>query len=469
MKKLFKTQSGRFFAGLLAFLVAAAVVCAAGSTGALRWDMTPWRVMTVSEGAMDIIRSLEEDVTIYYLASGTGKDFWVDELARRYDACSEHITYQMVDPASSKAADLIAQAGTALAENSMIVASDKRTAAIAADALYAIAYDQMSYYYYGEYVVQSQKFVADSELANALLYVTRDDLPIIYQLTGHGETALTGMALTTVQNGNIVLNKLALGGDSVPEDAAAVLINAPMSDISVEEANALIAYLQQGGKLILTTGYETRGLSNLGRVTAYYGMKQVEGVVIDAAEGYCYSADYPYYLVPQIQAHEITADLHEVQASALVPFAGAIGRSTYRRSGLQVTPLLLTSGEAFVKTAEQLTTLEQEDGDLIGQQTVAMAAEDGEARVVWYASAAAFDDESIQASGSVNLYLLKRTLEWMAPMEERISFESAELMNPALRAGSGTEMAVYAALFVPALAMLIVGIVMKSRKPRVRK
>ena len=98
-----------------------------------------------------------------------------------------------------------------------------------------------------------------------------------------------------------------------------------------------------------------------------------------------------------------------------------------------------------------------------------MAAEDGEARMVWYASAAAFDDETIQASGSVNLYLLKRTIEWMAPMEERISFESAELMNPALRAGSGMEMAVYAALFVPALATLIVGIVMKSRKPRVRK
>ena len=39
---------------------------------------------------------------------------------------------------------------------------------------------------------------------------------------------------------------------------------------------------------------------------------------------------------------------------------------------------------------------------------------------------AAFDDETIQASGSVNLYLLKRTIEWMAPMEERISFSSEE-------------------------------------------
>ncbi len=61
--------------------------------------------------------------------------------------------------------------------------------------------------------------------------------------------------------------------DAVPEDAAVVLINAPSSDLGDDETDALIAYLQGGGNVVLTTDYiEDGSMGNLLRMTAAMGL-----------------------------------------------------------------------------------------------------------------------------------------------------------------------------------------------------
>ena len=142
MKKLMKTQSARFVAVLVAAALAVVLVTGAGHLPFLRADVTPQQVMTMDPVAIEAVKALDKDVTIYNLATDDGKDMWVDELVQKYDRMSSHISYEVINPASEKATDL----GVTAAENSLVVVSGDRSIVIPAENLYENVYNEMYYY-----------------------------------------------------------------------------------------------------------------------------------------------------------------------------------------------------------------------------------------------------------------------------------------------------------------------------------
>ncbi len=464
MKKLLRTQTGRFVAGLVALLI---LVCAAGAAQKLplKADITPQKLMTMSEKSLDVVKELDEEIDLYYMATESGKELWVDELAQKYAEASGFISYEMIDPSTAHAADIATMAGMALAENSLVVASGRRMYTITPDSLYSTQYNQMYYYYYGELVADAQYFVADSELMNAILYVTRDDLPVVYALTGHGEVTAAGQMLASIQKYNVVVEQMRLDGNAVPDDAAAVLIYGPSGDITKSEADALLDYLKDGGNLILLTDYMMGDLPNLEAVADYYGMKQVEGIILDMTSGYSYSTDYPQYLMPDVSEHEVTSVLFNYNAKPIISYASAMERGEVEREGLEVTTLLTTSDAAYMKNAAVAMSTALEEGDPVGKFAVAMAAEEGGTKFVWFTSASFLDDTDVNVSSGGNLFLLENMLEWMVPLVERETFMGGNLVLEALKVPENIPAAaVYAALFVPAVIMLAVGMLRGRKK-----
>ena len=66
---------------------------------------------------------------------------------------------------------------------------------------------------------------------SAISYVTSDETLTVYQLTGHEEQSLGSNFTDAIEKNNISLEDLSLVTmDSVPEDAAALIINAPAKD-----------------------------------------------------------------------------------------------------------------------------------------------------------------------------------------------------------------------------------------------
>ena len=463
MKKFMKTQVGRFAAGVLALLIVIGVTIGAQGCSFLKADVTPLKVMSMSEQTLEIVGDVEKDVTISYLATDSGKELWLEELAKKYAVANGRIAYERVEPTGDKANQLATKAGESPAENSVIVSSGDRAVVIGAEDLYSVVYDQMSLYYYGEYVVQEQYFVADEQLVNAILYVTRDDLPVVYALSGHGETAAGSYMLDQFRMSNVVLKTLNLT-DEVPADAAAVLILGPTVDLTDAETEAMQTYLKNGGDLILMTAYMMEKLPNLEKITSYYGMESVAGVVMDVAQGYCVSTDYPQYLMPDVAEHELTSILTQNALKPTMSLAGAMQRSAASRSGLAVTELLTTSEQSYMKTSLDATTLEREDVDPEGPFTVAMAAEEGDTKIVWYGSANFMSDNDISISGGSNLYLLGSTLSWMMPISEQVDVESGNLMATALSIPADQTTLSILMLFVPALIALAVGLIVKKKK-----
>ena len=69
--------------------------------------------------------------------------------------------------------------------------------------------------------------------------------------------------------------------ESVPEDAAALIICSPQKDFSSEETEKILNYLQNGGKVLLFTDYTVDEMENLGRVLENYGLKKDSGIVME--------------------------------------------------------------------------------------------------------------------------------------------------------------------------------------------
>ena len=144
--------------------------------------------------------------------------------------------------------------------------------------------------------------------------------------------------------------------------------------------------------------------------------------------------------------------------------AGAIERSSVVRAGLTVEPLMTTSETAYLKTNLMATTIDQEEDDQTGSYTLAMAASEEETQIVWYMSGNFLSDSDISISGGYNLFVLEGMLEWMMEVSSRIDIADENLMTTTLTLPQTGAMTAYIMLFVPALVMLVVGLLSKRRK-----
>ena len=108
---------------------------------------------------------------------------------------------------------------------------------------------------------------------------------------------------------NITLSDLALlKEDAVPEDAAALIINGPTTDFSEDDANKVIDYINQGGKVLITCNFQAQGLENFESILSACGMERVSGIVMENDKSYYYS-NTPYYLLPDVNSSAYTSSV----------------------------------------------------------------------------------------------------------------------------------------------------------------
>ena len=100
----------------------------------------------------------------------------------------------------------------------------------------------------------SVSFAGETQLTSAIDYVCRSSVPVLYQLSGHGEAELSSEFTSAIARDNIEIQTLDLISENrIPEDASCILINSPVKDISSEECSLLKAGLSDGKSIILIT------------------------------------------------------------------------------------------------------------------------------------------------------------------------------------------------------------------------
>lgn len=384
--------------------------------GILSLDVTSNKLFTLTEETKEFVPTLTEDVTIYVYANEETKDSNLDKTIQKIKELLDHITVSYVDP-SINPKFYTKYTDTAPASNSLIVVGEKRSRVVDYSEIYTYEIDYTTYDY------QITGYDGEGQLTSALAYVTTDDMPKIYVITGHDELALETQFTQTIQKENIDYEELSLLSVSeIPEDAQAIIIDAPLNDYSQEDVDKVIAYLEQGGNALIIPTWTDGELTNFQKILDFYGVSVVDGMIVETDSSMIYSD--PFYLFPQINYDEITENV--INTSVFAPYSQGL---SYDEDTEEVyyTPLLESGVDSYSKTdLETATSYDKQEGDIDGPFVIALKAEktvenDAISNAVIIASENLFTENADSIVPGCNVKLFSGVLTAMTEHESSVS------------------------------------------------
>lgn len=458
-----KFKSGSYSVGVIAAAILIVIVINlivnALPSNVTKFDLSFNQMYSLTDTTKEFLKGLEEDITVYVIAQTGAEDETVMEMLNNYKALSEHIKVETVDPILHP--NFILEYTTEnVSSGSLLVVSEKRYKLIQASDLYTTSMN------YNTYREQITGFDGEGQITSAINYVTTNDLPVVYTLEGHREGEISEELSKLITKGNIELKTLNLATvEAVPDDAKGIIINAPKVDISKEESDKLLEYLERGGSAFVVDGYETGGKTNLNTVLNYYGIEVFDGLIVEKNGGNFFYP-YPYYLAPNKEAHDITNSIIENRYNIFLPEAKGMRKADTARSSIEYAPLLTTSDSSFLRTLQnsQAQSIEKQDGDIDGPFAIGVAVseihDDKETKLVAYSSGYMLDDSAnLQVSGS-NYELVINSLGWLCEMDSSIAIEEKSFSMSSLQitAKTSTYLTILILIVIP-LVILIVGFI----------
>lgn len=402
---------------VLAILIAVNVLASVLPTSATKFDITSTNLYSITSSTKVIVNNMEKDVTIYWVVQANQEDEIIENLLGKYESLSSHITVVKKNP-DVYPTFTSQYTSESVPNNSLIVECGDKSRYISYSEIYLADVDYSTYSYV-------YSFDGEGAITSAIDYVTSDDLPKIYMLEGHGEAALPNEFQTQIQKENMELETFSLlNADEIPEDADVLLVYAPSSDISEEEASLLEEYLECGGKLLVIAGSTEDGtLSNLCSVLGAYGVEAVDGIVVDTDRAH-YAFQQPYILLPDIESNEITDPLITENYYAIFPLAQGL-----TITGSSATALLTTSSDAYSKAAGfQLQTYDKEEEDVDGPFALAVSVVTaGSGQMIWFSSGYFLEEIYNAYSSGANLDLAMNALSSLIGQREAVSIRSKSL------------------------------------------
>ncbi len=403
---------------VLAILVVINVLFSKLPSSLTKYDISASQLYSITSGTKVVVNGLDKDVTIYWVVQADKEDSVIENLLNKYESLSSHISVVKKNP-DTYPTFTSSYTSEDVANNSLIVECGDKYRYISYSDIYLTDVDYTTYSY-------NYSFDGEGALTSAISYVTSEDTPKIYYLEGHGEAELPSEFSKQIKKQNIETESLSLLNiDEIPSDASLLMIYAPTSDISDEEAEMLISYLDDGGKVFVSAGPTSEGtLTNLYSVLSNYGVESEEGIVIESDRNY-YTFSQPYMLLPTLSSSDITTPLIDESYYVIFPLAEGLSIS----SSSNVTTLLTSSSTSFSKVdGYNLTTYEKEDNDIDGSFALAVSINtnsDGE--LIWFASSYFLEDIYNSYSSGANVNLGINAISKLIGQEDSISISSKSL------------------------------------------
>lgn len=365
------TRNGSYSVGLTVVVIAIVIVLnlvIGQLPESLRnLDVSSTRIYEISDTTTDLLDSLDEDVDMTVLAVRDDTDDRITTFLSKYEALSDHINIEWVDPVLHPSA--LTEYDTS--ENTIVIsceATGKSTTVSFDDILVP---DMYSYYYYGS--TDYTEFDGEGQLTSAVNYVTSDVEKTIYQTTGHGEGTLSTTITDLMDQNNYNLSEInLLMNTSIPEDCDLLLMYEPATDLSDDETEMLRNYLADGGKVMILLGdTNATELPNLEAVLEEYGMKAADGYIADPQR--CYQGNY-YYIFPELS---VSGDMADGISSEMVLLTNTHGMNLIdpARDTITTTGFMSSSDGAYA-----VTETAQQQGDYtlgaVAEETVSSQDDD---------------------------------------------------------------------------------------------
>jgi ABC-type uncharacterized transport system involved in gliding motility auxiliary subunit len=440
----------------LAVLVIAVLLQALAVSNDVSADLTKDKAYTLSDETVKTVKGLSTKVQVFAFYGNEGRAAFEDLLMRVKKLNPGSFDYDFVDPTSKP---LLAQEyGIHALGTSVVVDGEQK---------------------------ESFNGSKEEDLLNALLKVSAGEKKQVYFLAGHQERDITdgqaggASALKAgLEAANFVVRPLNLGSVAaadVPEDAAAVVVAGPRTDLLAPELDALTRFLGRGGRVLGAVDPRAK-VPGFKAWLAKGGVALGEDIVIDVNPFNQIFGGSP--LAPVIQDfdpnHPVTKDLVQAHGQAIFPQTRTVGLGKLP-DGATGTVLAHSLGTAFgwTGTGNSAPTKpgpHDKKGPLdlmvaIDAPVKAFggdAASDKKARLVVVGSSVLLCNNGVAAFN--NQDLMVNSMRWLADEEKRIALAPKKAENSPLLLDRGRLQLVWWSFILMALGALGTGVLVTLRR-----
>lgn len=419
-----------------------------------KFDLTANKFYTLSSESKNLIENVNKKVTIVGLyRQGQDDSFTrqIKEILGQYKSASNNIDIQYIDPELHPGYVTKYKEGKDLASNSIIVESGNKYKVLG-------QYDLVEYDYsnpYGEPQATSVK--AEQSITSAILFVTAEKNPTIYNLNGHEEEALFTELNDYVTNENYTVKELNLLKEEwKPQAGDVLLINSPQRDLSQDELKKIKEYMDNGGRTMFFMAFTEKEMPKFKALLNTYGVDVPRALVIEGDNGYMYQD--PVNLLPELTSHEIVSSISSSNLNILISAAMPVEEVKDKKENIKVESLLNTSNKAYGRLDLTNSAIAKQNGDLSGPFKVAVAVTneidttntEKNGKLVVFTSSSLISSQAIQLSNGANLDLIMNSLSWLAERKENLIIRPKSLQLVAL------EMTNSQAYTISAIAVIVI-------------
>jgi gliding motility-associatede transport system auxiliary component len=476
-------RTGTLSAGVLLIAALLVIVNYFGWKYHKRFDWTSSRLYTLSEKSENVVEGLMRDVDfIVFLPPNDELYEPVQELLSQYDAASQRLRVRYVDPQKDRleAERLIRQ--YQISGYGVVVASGKDRRVIPSADLAEMDFSGMQF---GQAPTVSG-FKGEQVFTGAILQLNEGKKPKVLFTTGHGERSLDDQGPEGLSGIQDILGAdnfdseewSALGKTAIPPGSDLVVVAGPKSPFLQPELDALAAYLDGGGRLLVLLEpnlgqAEGTGLTATGFETwlPRFGVKLGTNIVVDPPNtipGFTAATLF----VNDYGDHPVTKALMQSKLPVLLSVIRSVARGD--AAGFKATELMRSSSEGWGETnLAALAEVERGEGDVEGPVPLGVAVQGeggsgGKAkmRLAVFGDSDFATNQLIQANPP-NRVLLANALNWLVEREALLAIPPRKTEQVRLNLTKEQGLTVYgvALALMPVLAG-IAGITVWSRRRR---
>jgi len=297
-----------------------------------RFDLTETQLFTLAPASQQITQELEQPVRLVIFDSVRNpRDV---QLLESYSRLTDRFSYEYIDPVANPGLAQsfgVNQPGMVFLE----IGEERRFLQTIGNAQTAEN-------------LGTPETLSERQITNALEQVVSDRALTVYFVQGHGEYAIDGSetglstAVTALEDKGYLVNSLTLTEtQAVPEDADAVVVAGPAEDFFAAEVDALAAYLDGGGGLMLML--DPRADAGLNPLLDEWGIILDDRLVLDTSgAGQFVGLGPAAPIVSDYGDHPITREFES--GRSFFPLARPV--ETRELPDITSTPLLLTNPQS---------------------------------------------------------------------------------------------------------------------------
>jgi ABC-2 type transport system permease protein len=323
----------------------------------IQYDATKTGYYTLTKESKELLKSLEEDVTLHVLTDKNLADSALNLYLEQYEAASPHVK---VKYHSQKTEPTFYTAYTqdSPSSGSVIVTMGDKNRIVDANNFYIQEINYNTYQYEATGVdIEGQITAAISALKDGKEFK-------VYFIEGHNELPPTDAMIDRLRKAGFSYESISLMTyDSLPEDCSAVVVNGPNTDLSKDDVKKIKSYIDKGGVAVLLAAADVLETPNYDELLSSFGAEVVTGTVYEKNIQYNFQGE-GFYLVYLPVAHSITNKNYSGKRPSLMVESKGFIISESEDPNLYAEPLFTSSDTAVayiladngeVKTDEDVT------------------------------------------------------------------------------------------------------------------